>query len=82
MRHSFVCGLMMAGVAAYASPAVAEPARGFATNRFEPAARGSEWFVLDTLDAPFAGEFDVTLGGVVSPPPRVPDPPVKTISTQ
>lgn len=40
----------MAGVAAFATPAAAQQVRGFSTNRFEPAARGSEWFVLDTLD--------------------------------
>jgi outer membrane protein OmpA-like peptidoglycan-associated protein len=47
----------MAGVAAYASPAAAQQARGFSTNRFEPAARGSEWFVLDTLDMRGSGRF-------------------------
>jgi outer membrane protein OmpA-like peptidoglycan-associated protein len=47
----------MVGVAAYASPAAAQQARGFSTNRFEPAARGSEWFVLDTLDMRGNGRF-------------------------
>lgn len=50
MRHSFVRGLVIAGIVAVATPAAAQQARGFSTNRFEPAARGSEWFVLDTLD--------------------------------
>ena len=34
---------------AYSPPAAAE-GRGFALNRFDPSERGSEWFVLDTLD--------------------------------
>ena len=43
----------MAGLGATASPVRAQPpatAQGFAFDRFEPAERGSEWFVEDTLD--------------------------------
>jgi outer membrane protein OmpA-like peptidoglycan-associated protein len=33
-----------------ASPALAQSRTGFAVNRFEPAERGGEWFVVDALD--------------------------------
>lgn len=62
MRRVSFCGLIVVGVAAVATPAAAQQARGFNTNRFEPAARGSEWFVLDTLDMRGSGRpaFGVT----------------------
>lgn len=63
MRHAFVCGLILAGIAASATPAAAQNARGFNTNRFEPAARGSEWFVLDTLDMRGSGRPAVGITG-------------------
>jgi OOP family OmpA-OmpF porin len=37
-----------------------EQTEGFALNRFDPSERGSEWFVLDTLD--FRGRFRASLG--------------------
>lgn len=37
-----------------------ENTEGFALNRFDPSERGSEWFVLDTLD--FRGRFRAALG--------------------
>ncbi|MBX3227610.1 MAG: OmpA family protein [Labilithrix sp.] len=50
MRHRILGLLAGAVVATAAVDAEAQQARGFAINRFEPSARGSEWFVLDTLD--------------------------------
>jgi outer membrane protein OmpA-like peptidoglycan-associated protein len=42
---------VLAGIAAAAAPAHGQPAAtGMALDRFDPAERGSEWFVLDTLD--------------------------------
>ncbi|WP_394843445.1 OmpA family protein [Pendulispora brunnea] len=40
--------LLLTGLA-YSTPAAAQ-AKGFALDRFDPSERGSEWFVLDTLD--------------------------------
>lgn len=40
--------LLLTGLA-YSPPAAAQ-AKGFALDRFDPSERGSEWFVLDTLD--------------------------------
>lgn len=49
--------------ALFALPARAqENTEGFALNRFDPSERGSEWFVLDTLD--FRGRYKVSLGVV------------------
>lgn len=51
IRPVAACSIVAALVAA-ATPAFAEPPKvsGFAMNRFEPSERGSEWFVLDSLD--------------------------------
>ena len=37
--------------------------RGFAVDRFDPSERGSEWFILDSLD--LRGHKRITAGGVV-----------------
>ena len=37
-------------IAGLAAPALAQQAEGFALNRFDPSERGSEWFVLESLD--------------------------------
>lgn len=50
MRHRIIGAVVAATLAVVALPAEAQQARGFAINRFEPSARGSEWFVLDSLD--------------------------------
>ncbi|HEY8079873.1 MAG TPA: OmpA family protein [Labilithrix sp.] len=43
-------GLLAGAVVALASPASAQDANGFKLSRFDPADRGSEFFVSDTLD--------------------------------
>jgi outer membrane protein OmpA-like peptidoglycan-associated protein len=42
--------LSLAVMASRGAPAHAQEATGFAVNRFEPAERGSHWFVLESLD--------------------------------
>jgi outer membrane protein OmpA-like peptidoglycan-associated protein len=49
-------------IAAYTAPAFSQQAQGFALNRFEPSERGSEWFVLDSLD--LRGEGRVAVGAI------------------
>lgn len=41
---------LLVTVAVVAAPAPAEAQGGFALNRFDPSERGSQWFVLDSLD--------------------------------
>jgi outer membrane protein OmpA-like peptidoglycan-associated protein len=41
---------LLASSTASGQPAGEQPAQGFALNRFNPAERGSEWFVADALD--------------------------------
>ncbi len=52
MRHvrGVVGCLASAVVLALSSPASAQDAKGFALSRFDPADRGSEWFMTDSLD--------------------------------
>jgi hypothetical protein len=52
------------GAPVLSQPAQAQPqpSQGFALNRFEPSERGSEWFVLESLD--LRGEGRVALGVV------------------
>lgn len=47
---------------ALANSAAAQTARGFAVNRFDPSERGSDWFVLESLD--LRGNERVALGVV------------------
>lgn len=54
--------ISFAGVTSFSGIAAAQ-AEGFAVNRFEPAERGSEWFVTDTLD--FRPDGLAALGVVV-----------------
>ena len=44
------CTLLVAATVSFASGASAQNTQGFALNRFDPSERGSEWFVMDTLD--------------------------------
>lgn len=46
-----------------ARPALAQEAQGFASNRFEPAERGSEWFYSDSLD--FRGHLRPSFGATL-----------------
>src|SRR6476660_1955971 len=41
---------LVLAVVAFAQSAAAQNNTGFSVDRFEPSERGSEWFVLDTLD--------------------------------
>src|SRR5262249_14703690 len=41
----------------------ATPQQGFAVDRFDPSERGSEWFILDSLD--LRGHKRFTAGGVI-----------------
>src|SRR5689334_8502184 len=50
-------------LASTASAQSVTPQRGFAVDRFDPSERGSEWFVLDSLD--LRGHKRFTAGGVV-----------------
>ncbi len=52
MRHPFrLLGLVAASlIVSLAADASADEATGFALDRFDPAERGSNWFVLDSLD--------------------------------
>lgn len=66
MRASLLTLIVAVGFAvlSVAGPAAAQPtqASGFALDRFDPAERGSEWFVLDTLD--FRGRAKAAIGVV------------------
>jgi OOP family OmpA-OmpF porin len=53
-------GLVLLATLATMRPAQAEVERGFAIDRFEPAARGSMWFASDSLD--LRGQSRLTLG--------------------
>jgi outer membrane protein OmpA-like peptidoglycan-associated protein len=50
-------------LASTASAQSVTPQRGFAVDRFDPSERGSEWFILDSLD--LRGHKRLTAGGVV-----------------
>lgn len=58
----FIASCLVVGTASLASAprAYAQSATGFALNRHEPAERGSEWFVTDSLD--FRGKNRLSLG--------------------
>ena len=51
-KHTLLtlCALAGASASAWATPALAQTAKGFALNRYEPSESGSEWFANDTLD--------------------------------
>ena len=50
MRKRFVTAFVLALMAASARAEAQPFKQGFALNRYEPSERGSEWFVMDTLD--------------------------------
>lgn len=51
MRHGLCAAANLALVLGFASSTMAQhEGSGFALNRFDPAERGSDWFVLDSLD--------------------------------
>ena len=54
---------LAAGLVLLASSASAQPQKGFVLDRFNPSERGSEWFVLDSLD--LRGHLRPSAGGVV-----------------
>ena len=59
--RSLFCGLgLAAGIAATSSSAHAQATPGFTVNRFEPSERGSEWFMLESLD--FRGKARPAIG--------------------
>src|SRR6185369_10965806 len=65
MTTSRRCASLLAPLfllATTATPAFAQPAPGFALNRYEPSERGSEWFALESLD--LRGEGRLALGVV------------------
>jgi outer membrane protein OmpA-like peptidoglycan-associated protein len=49
-------------IVAHSTPALSQRSQGFALNRFEPSERGSEWFVLESLD--LRGEGRIAAGAV------------------
>ena len=51
---------LLAGIAATTVTAEAQTTPGFAVNRFEPSERGSEWFMLESLD--FRGKARPVIG--------------------
>ena len=55
-------GLLAAGLTASPSTAHAQTTPGFTVNRFEPSERGSEWFMLESLD--FRGKARPVIGVV------------------
>ena len=59
--RSFLLFAGVAGLLGAPRPASAEPS-GFASERFEPSDRGSDWFVSDSLD--FRGSVNVAAGTV------------------
>jgi OmpA-OmpF porin, OOP family len=48
LKHTSVA--LASGLLLFAPPALAQVQKGFVLDRFDPAERGSEWFVLDSLD--------------------------------
>src|SRR5687767_1596783 len=58
------CALALACAVAWAVPAAAQDqAPGFALDRFEPSAGGSDWFTLESLDFRGQGRPSVSLFG-------------------
>lgn len=50
MRFSLPVGALVLGSLSFGGTASAQAQRGFVLDRFDPSERGSEWFVLDSLD--------------------------------
>jgi OOP family OmpA-OmpF porin len=70
LRAIFLCSVALIGLGGRGAHAQATPTgAGFAVDRFEPAAAGSEWFSLESLD--FRGEwrpaFNLVLDGAWKP---------------
>src|SRR5690349_1503879 len=57
-----LCVVCAAAISMAPAASAQTSVKGFALNRFDPSERGSEWFVLDSLD--FRGHSRFALGGV------------------
>ncbi|MFM2416972.1 MAG: hypothetical protein RL385_1695, partial [Pseudomonadota bacterium] len=62
MKHLSRIFLALFALAAPGRALAQSDAKGFAIDRFDPSERGSEWFVLDSLD--FRGNVRPALGAV------------------
>jgi len=63
MRFLKLAPAVLIGSLAITSTASAQAQKGFAIDRFNPSERGSEWFVMDSLD--LRGHGRISAGGVV-----------------